>query len=100
MSHYTVAVFTKENGKTVEELLAPYDESLVMAPYIRQTKAQLIDDLTSSAIVVEVLNTVGVARRMIRLYQATQGDFATWYQAIETSSGYGSWYKYTGTAVT
>lgn len=73
-----------------------YKTSHVSSTYV----ANLPSDLTSSAIVVEVLNTVGVARRMIRLYQATQGDFATWYQAIETSSGYGSWYKYTGTAVT
>ena len=43
MSHYTVAVFTKDDGRTVEELLAPYDESLIMVPYIRKTKAQLIE---------------------------------------------------------
>jgi hypothetical protein len=27
MSHFAVAVFTKEGGKTVEELLAPYQEN-------------------------------------------------------------------------
>lgn len=72
-----------------------YKTSHVSSTYV----AHLPSDLTSSAIIVEVLNTVGTNRRMIRLYQATQGDFATWYQALETGSGYGSWYKYTGTAV-
>ena len=72
-----------------------YKTSHVSSTYV----AHLPSDLTSTAIVVEVLNTVGTNRRMIRLYQATQGDFATWYQALETQGGYGSWYKYTGTAV-
>lgn len=72
-----------------------YKTSHVSSTYV----SHLPSDLTSTAIVVEVLNTVGANRRMIRLYQATQGDFATWYQALETGSGYGSWYKYTGTAV-
>ena len=44
MSHYTVAVFTKENWRSVEDLLAPYDESITMTPYIRKTKAQLIEE--------------------------------------------------------
>lgn len=30
MSHFITLVFTKENGRTVEELLAPYDEILCM----------------------------------------------------------------------
>ena len=72
-----------------------YKTSHVSSTYV----SHLPSDLASSAILVEVLNTVGTNRRMIRLYQATQGDFATWYQALETGSGYGSWYKYTGTAV-
>lgn len=38
MSHYVVAVFTTENGKDVDELLAPYDEEVTLAPYISSTK--------------------------------------------------------------
>lgn len=45
MSHFTVYVFTKENGKDVEELLAGYDESIVYAPYIKYTKQQAIDEV-------------------------------------------------------
>lgn len=30
MSHFITLVFTKENGKSVEELLAPFDEILNM----------------------------------------------------------------------
>ena len=33
MSHFSVAVFTEQNGKTVEELLAPYSEQAI--EYVR-----------------------------------------------------------------
>ena len=42
MSHYTVAVFTKPGGKSVDELLAPFDENIQVAPYVRETKAEII----------------------------------------------------------
>lgn len=42
MSHFSVAVFTKYNGDTVDELLAPYDENIVVVPYIKYTKEELI----------------------------------------------------------
>ena len=42
MSHYSVLVLTDEDT-TVEELLAPYDENIRVAPYIRYTKEQLIE---------------------------------------------------------
>ena len=42
MSHFAVAVFTEPNGKTVEELLAPYDENIEYEPYIQYTKEQAI----------------------------------------------------------
>lgn len=45
MSHFTVYVFTKEDGKDVEELLAGYDESIVYAPYIKYTKQQAIAEV-------------------------------------------------------
>ena len=45
MSHFTVFVFTKEDGKDVEELLAGYDESIVYAPYIEYTKQQAIAEV-------------------------------------------------------
>lgn len=41
MSHYTVAVFTKK-GKSVEDLLAPYDENIEVAPYVSETKEEII----------------------------------------------------------
>lgn len=41
MSHYSVLVFTDEDT-CVEELLAPYDENIRVAPYILYTKEQLI----------------------------------------------------------
>lgn len=43
MSHYSVAVFTKPNGTSLEELLAPYDENIEVAPYIYRTKAEIIE---------------------------------------------------------
>lgn len=43
MSHFTVAVFTEPNGKTLEELLAPFDENIEMERYILYTKEELIE---------------------------------------------------------
>lgn len=43
MSHFSVAVFTKPNGKTVDQLLAPYYEGIEMKPYIKYTRQQAID---------------------------------------------------------
>lgn len=40
MSHFTVYVFQKD--KDYNELLAPYDENLEVAPYIKYTKTQAI----------------------------------------------------------
>ena len=45
MSHYTVMVICRKGtGDDVESLLAPYDENIEVAPYVRYTKAQLIAD--------------------------------------------------------
>lgn len=42
MSHFSVAVFTKPNGETVEELLAPYYEGIEYEPYVYLTKEEAI----------------------------------------------------------
>ena len=42
MSHFAVYVFTKEDEKNVDELLAPYDEQIAYAPYVLYTKEQAI----------------------------------------------------------
>lgn len=49
MSHYSVAVFTKPNGKDVDTLLAPYDENLETKPYIYKTKEDIIKMLRDNA---------------------------------------------------
>jgi hypothetical protein len=41
MSHFTVAVFSKE-GQTIESLLAPFDENITVERYVKYTKEQLI----------------------------------------------------------
>ena len=41
MSHYAVAVITNDQT-SVDELLAPYDEGIEVAPYICRTKKQII----------------------------------------------------------
>lgn len=46
MSHYRVAVFTEREdhaGYLVDSLLAPYDESLDVEPYLDLTREQLIE---------------------------------------------------------
>lgn len=45
MSHFAVAVFTKPNGKTVEELLAPYDENLEVESYVSRTKEEALEKI-------------------------------------------------------
>ena len=42
MSHFNVAVFTTEDGLSVDELLAPYDEELTHAPHLEFTKQEAI----------------------------------------------------------
>ena len=48
MSHFSVAVFTKPNGRSLERLLAPYDESIEMVPYIKYTKEEAIAKVRKS----------------------------------------------------
>jgi hypothetical protein len=45
MSHFSVAVFTKPNGKTVDELLAPYDENLEVEPYVAKTREEALTEI-------------------------------------------------------
>lgn len=42
MSHFSVAVFT-DGKKSVEELLAPYDENIEVTPYVKLTRQQMIE---------------------------------------------------------
>jgi hypothetical protein len=43
MSHFSVYVFTNEDSdRDVESLLAPYNEEIIVAPYIKYTKQQAI----------------------------------------------------------
>ena len=44
MSHFSVAVFTDENT-TVEDLLEPYWENLVVEKYVCMTKEELINKI-------------------------------------------------------
>lgn len=39
MSHFSVYVFTNEDSdRDVDSLLAPYNEEIIVAPYIKYTK--------------------------------------------------------------
>lgn len=42
MSHFLTLVFTKKNGQSVEELLAPFDEDIVYDTRVEYTKEQAI----------------------------------------------------------
>lgn len=42
MSHYSVAVFHRED-QNIEDLLAPYDENTQVAPYVEYTREQAIE---------------------------------------------------------
>lgn len=45
MSHFLTLVFTKKDGKTAEELLAPFDEHIEYAPYVKYTKEQAVAEI-------------------------------------------------------
>ena len=42
MSHFSVAVFTNDEEQAIDDLLAPYDENIRVAPYVKSSKAQII----------------------------------------------------------
>jgi len=42
MSHFTVAVFTRNADADIDQLLAPYDENIQVAPYVSKTKEDII----------------------------------------------------------
>lgn len=48
MSHFVVAVIHHED-QSVDDLLAPYDESISVAPYVQYTRQQAIDKVHSWA---------------------------------------------------
>ena len=43
MSHFSVLVFTEDDGLSIDELLEPYYEGNTRAPYIEYTKQEAID---------------------------------------------------------
>ena len=45
MSHFTVYVFSKENGGDLEELLMPYDENMECEPYVKYTREEAIAEV-------------------------------------------------------
>ena len=53
----------------------------------------------SSAFYCEVVNTIAANRRKIYLYPCTVQTAGICYTCLETGSGYGTWYKFTGEAV-
>lgn len=53
----------------------------------------------STAFYCEVVNTIAQNRRKIFLYPCTQQTAGIFYTCLETGTGYGAWYKFTGEAV-
>jgi len=43
MSHYTVAIFTRDGYSDIDAILAPFDEEARVTPYIRETKESVIE---------------------------------------------------------
>lgn len=63
------------------------------------TMSNVPSDLTA-AFYCEVVNTISTQRRRILLYPSTAATSGAFYTCLETGAGYGTWYKFTGTAVT
>lgn len=77
--------------------------TLPVGKYARQTNVSNVANLPagmSAAFYCEIVNTISNQRRMIKLYPCTAATAGSFYICLETGSGYGSWYQYTGTALT
>ena len=71
MSHFNVAVFTTDDSLGIDELLAPYDEDIVRAPYIEYTKQEAIEILAASA---KAYQGKMAGRRFIIVYKDAVAD--------------------------
>lgn len=77
--------------------------ALPVGKYVRQTNVTNVANIPSGLTVAfycEIVNTISNQRRMIKLYPCTAATAGSFYTCLETGSGYGSWYQYTGTALT
>jgi len=85
--------------------LIPNDGDLFTLPvgkYYRNTNPTVIANIPSDLTVAfycEIVNTIADNRRKIYLYPATVQTAGVFYTCLETGSGYGAWYKFTGEAV-
>lgn len=76
--------------------------TLPVGKYVRQTNVSNVANIPSglsAAFYCEIVNTISNQRRMIKLYPCTANTAGSFYTCLETGSGYGSWYQYTGTAL-
>lgn len=77
--------------------------SLPVGKYHRQnnvTNTQNLPAGMTAPFYCEIVNTISTARKKIYLYPATATTAGTYYTCLETSTGYGAWYKFTGEEVT
>lgn len=83
----------------------PDNTDITTLPIGRYYKTSGMNTLTglptgyTTAFYLDISNTVGSNRRTMTLYGATQATFADFYMRLETSGGYGNWYKFTGVQV-
>lgn len=76
--------------------------TLPVGVYYRTTSISDVSNIPSGlnvAFFAIVQNTIGSNRRQITLYPCTQATVGEFYRCLETGSGYGSWCKFSGTAV-
>ena len=76
--------------------------TLPVGKYARQTNVNNVANLPpgmTAAFYCEIVNTISNQRRMIKLYPCTAATAGSFYTCLETSSGYGTWYQYTGTTL-
>lgn len=105
------ALQTAINGKVdtanvfgVGTLIQSTDDlfTLPVGKYYRNTSptgiANIPSDLTV-AFYCEIVNTIADNRRKIYLYPATIQTAGVFYTCLETGSGYGTWYKFSGEVV-
>lgn len=76
--------------------------NLPVGTYYRSTSISDVLNIPSdlsSAFFCVIQNTIGSNRRQILLYPCTQATAGVFYRCLETASGFGNWYKFTGAQV-
>lgn len=91
MSPFAIVVLTEKNGKSIDELLEPYNENLEVTPYITHYKnkaEEYIDDLiqrTKTRIANNNIPDLQEKLKHLELIKATKNNEIIWKEVCESN---------------